>query len=364
MRILHVAPFYEPAWALGGMVRAASGLCRALAARGHDVTVVTARPGASDPAEEVEGGVRILRFEGPVALARRLFPWAPGLSRSLAGLLGDIQIVHVHGHRNGLAVSAVRACRRARVPFVLQPHGTFPEHGQHALEKRIFDRVVGERIVAQAAALIAVSDAEAAELPRPAQVIGNGVTMPEPGRVSRRPRSLLFVGSGARQKRSQDLPALLLALPSTRLEVVGPVAEDFARAFGDEAGRVTLRGVLDHRALARAYASARLVVHPAAGEAFGLVPFEAALCGTASVVVGGHGCGEWFSRAGGCVVPPDDPTALAREAERRLSAPAVAEAEARAVARFTRANLTWERAAGLVEGVYRRALAGPVLAAP
>lgn len=354
MRLLHVAPFYEPAWGMGGMVSAASGLCRALAARGHDVTVVTARLDPAHAEQDVEGGVRILRFEGPSPLARRLFPWAPGLTRRLASLLRDVQVVHVHGHRNGLAVSAVRACRRARVPFALQPHGTFPEHGQRTFEKRIFDRVVGERIVSQAAELIAVSEAEAAELPRPAQVVGNGVAMPDPGHPARHPRRVLFVGSAGRQKRGQHLPALLETLPKARLEVVGPVPTDFAKAFGADAARVTLRGVLDRRALAQAYAAASLVVHPAVGEAFGLVPFEAALCGTASVVAGGHGCGEWFARAGGCVVPPDEPLAMAREAERRLTDPALAAAEAKAVAGFAKVNLTWERAAGLVEDVYRR----------
>ena len=84
MRLLHVAPFYEPAWGTGGMVRAASGLCRALAARGHDVTVVTARLDPGHAAQDVEGGVRVRRFAGPSPLARRLFPWAPGLTGRLA----------------------------------------------------------------------------------------------------------------------------------------------------------------------------------------------------------------------------------------------------------------------------------------
>jgi hypothetical protein len=48
---------------------------------------------------------------------------------------------------------------------------------------------------------------------------------------------------------------------------------------------------------------------------------------------------------------------MAREAERRLADPALAAAEAKAVAAFARANLTWERAAGLVEDVYRRVVA-------
>src|SRR5260370_167350 len=41
MRILHVVPTYLPATRYGGPIYAVHGLCRALAARGHDVTVFT-----------------------------------------------------------------------------------------------------------------------------------------------------------------------------------------------------------------------------------------------------------------------------------------------------------------------------------
>jgi glycosyltransferase involved in cell wall biosynthesis len=95
------------------------------------------------------------------------------------------------------------------------------------------------------------------------------------------------------------------------------------------------------------------LVHPAVGEAFGLVPFEAALAGTAAVVAGGHGCGEWFAQAGGCVVAPDDPAALLHAVRARLHDPALAASEADAVASFTRAHLTWDRAALAVEALYR-----------
>ena len=355
MRLLHIAPFYEPAWAFGGMARAASALCRALVARGHDVTVVTARLHPAHASQDALGGVRILRVGGPRPLARRLFPWSPGLTQRLAPLLAQTQLVHLHGHRSGLAVSGERACRRAGVPFVLQPHGTFPEHGQSTVQKRIFDRLAGQRIVAAAAALLAVSEAEARELPREASIVGNGVCMPAVEAASSR-GGLLFVGSEAPQKRSRLLPALLRSLPGARLEVIGPVSREWLGRFGAEASRVSLRGVLDQDALARAYAEAALVVHPAVGEAFGLVPFEAALCGTAAVVAGGHGCGEWFGKAGGCVVAPDDAAALAAEVGRRLAEPQRAASEASAVAAFARAKLTWSRAASQVEAVYRAVL--------
>ena len=41
MRILHVVPTYLPARRYGGPIVAVHGLCKALAARGHDVAVIT-----------------------------------------------------------------------------------------------------------------------------------------------------------------------------------------------------------------------------------------------------------------------------------------------------------------------------------
>ena len=43
MKILHVVPTYVPAWKHGGPIRSVHGLCKALAARGHQVTVVPHR---------------------------------------------------------------------------------------------------------------------------------------------------------------------------------------------------------------------------------------------------------------------------------------------------------------------------------
>jgi len=62
MKLLHVTPFYEPAWAYGGMVRAVSALCRALAGRGHDVTVATALLDPAHPRRETLGGVHVRRL--------------------------------------------------------------------------------------------------------------------------------------------------------------------------------------------------------------------------------------------------------------------------------------------------------------
>jgi len=355
MRILHVTPFHEPFWAYGGMARASAALCRALAARGHDVTVATALLEEGVPLEETQGGVQVLRFPGPRALARRLFPIARGLGRFLRAEARSFDVVHLQGHRNGLAVTTARACASLGRPFLLAPAGTFPHHGQHRLAKRAFDLLLGDRIVSGARALVAVSEAEARDLPRPARVIPNGVeppgSAPAKEAPARRPR-LLFVGNGGRQKRGRALPPLLSALPEADLEVVGPFDARFRRRLASFGSRVGFRGVLSGDALASAYARADVLVHPAVGEAFGLVPFEAALAGTAAVVAGGHGCGEWYARAGGCVVPPDDAAALAAAVQARLRDPQLASREASRVAVFARDRLTWDAAAAAYERAY------------
>jgi glycosyltransferase involved in cell wall biosynthesis len=355
VRILHVTPFYEPYWAYGGMARGSAGLCRALVRRGHEVTVATALLDPGPPREETLEGVRVLRFPGPALLKRLLVPWARGLRDFLRAELPSIDVVHLHGHRNGLAVTAARALRTSGRAWVLQTSGTFPHHGQYPALKALFDRVAGHAVVAGAAELVAVSQCEARDLPRPARVVPNGVEScgAAPATRPREARRILFVGTDRPQKRGQVLPSLLAALPDAELQLVGRFGPRFLGRFAPFAKRTTARGVLAGDALAAAYADADVVVHPAVGEAFGLVPFEAAFAGTAAVVAGGHGCGEWYGRAGGCVVPPDDAAALAEAVRARLNDRGRAQAEARAVVAFARQELTWDKAALAMESVYR-----------
>ncbi|HVO10228.1 MAG TPA: glycosyltransferase family 4 protein [Vicinamibacteria bacterium] len=356
MRLLHVTPFYEPCWGYGGMARSSSALCRALAARGHEVTVLTALLEPRSPTQELLGGVRVLRLPGPRWLSRRLVPWPFGMRDVLRRELPSAGVVHLHGVRNGLSATAARLLASAGRSWLLTTHGCYPHHRQHVLLKSVFDRLAARAVLDGAAEVIAVSEAEARDLPRASRVIANGVaacgTPAATARGSGPPR-LLFVGSDAPQKRGVLLPSLLAAVPEAELELVGRFQPGFLRRFGASAGRVRARGVLGGEALATAYAEADLLVHPAVGEAFGLAPFEAALAGTAAVVAGGHGCGEWYGRAGGCVVPPDDLTALVSAVTTRLCDSARSAAEARAVAEFATVHLTWERTAQAIECLCR-----------
>ena len=86
MRILHIIPSYLPAVRYGGPIFAVHGLCKAMAARGHQVQVFTTNidgPGNSPVPIGVPvnlEGVWVRYF--PCPLLRRLY-WAPALGRAL-----------------------------------------------------------------------------------------------------------------------------------------------------------------------------------------------------------------------------------------------------------------------------------------
>ena len=66
MHILHLTPYYAPAYAFGGVTRSVEGMTRALARRGHRVTVLTTdaldQTSRTDaPSDEMLNGVHVLR---------------------------------------------------------------------------------------------------------------------------------------------------------------------------------------------------------------------------------------------------------------------------------------------------------------
>jgi glycosyltransferase involved in cell wall biosynthesis len=126
MRILHVVPSYLPAVRYGGPIFAVHGLCRALAARGHEVQVFTTNidgPGISPTpiGTPVDlDGIQIRYFSCP--LARRLY-WAPALGRALHHAIGKLNVVHLHSVFLWPTWAAARTARNAGVPYVLSPRG-------------------------------------------------------------------------------------------------------------------------------------------------------------------------------------------------------------------------------------------------
>src|SRR4029078_8104636 len=132
-RVLHVAPYYEEAWAYGGIPRVVSRLARGLARRGHRVTVCTTDVCDATsrlPAERRggAGGVELRVFpnlSNHLAYHWQLFT-PRGLGEALREIAAELDVAHLHGCHHLPGAIAARALARAGVPYVLSPNGTAP----------------------------------------------------------------------------------------------------------------------------------------------------------------------------------------------------------------------------------------------
>jgi glycosyltransferase involved in cell wall biosynthesis len=362
MRLLHITPYFEDAWAYGGIPRVMSALAKGLARRGHHVTVCTTD--ACDRASRLAARARPLRrpwppYRTPAGVEVRVFPnlsnklaydlqfFVPiGLGEFLRGHAASFDVAHLHGCHNLPGTIGGYHLRRAAVPYLLSPHGTAPLIERRHLVKYLFGRTVGRGLTAGASRVLAVSEAERRQLlamglnPAAIRVIGNPIDLAEfddlPGRGTFRARVglgaeqvVLFLGKLTPRKRVDVLLRAFAALGRSNTYLViagndmghGRTLRDLAREL-DLGSRVRFTGLLKGRERLEALADADVVAYPSHHEIFGLVPVEALLCGTPVIVADDSGCGEVVDRTGaGRLVKPGDPDALARAIREVLDAP-------------------------------------------
>lgn len=387
LRILHVVPYFWPAWAYGGIPRLAYGLARAQAASGHRVAVLTTdaldRDGRVEVRDQDLFGVRVRRLpnlSNRLAYDHQLF-LPLGLRGAAAELVAEADVVHLHGHWHLLNNAAVEEARRRGVPVVMTPNGTLLPHERKEGLKRLWDLALGRRVTSAVSRWIAVSRAEitqfrAAGIPAEAiTLVHNGLDLAEfealPERGGFRAREglgegpmVLYLGKLTPRKGVDHLVDAMARLetPDATLVVagndMGVQAALERRVREQELGdRVRFLGLVTGPARLGALADADVLVYPSTQEIFGLVPFEGLLCGTPAVVTDDCGCGELVSDArAGELVRYGDPGALARALDRMLSDPERRERMVERGRAYIARHFAWEPIAALTDSVYRDAL--------
>lgn len=391
LRLLHVVPYYEDAWAYGGIPRLAAAMTRGLARRGHAVTVCTtdaaeAHARTRGPRVADHEGVSVRVFRN---LSNRLaYDWQfftpVGLARFLGTAARGFDVAHLHGCHHLPGAIAAGALRRAHVPYVVSPNGTAPRLERRRLAKLLFDATLGRRVLPGAARILGVTLAEQRQIESlrfPAssiRIIPNPIDEtefepPPDGRAFRAAHGLageqvvMFLGKLTPRKGVDVLVRALARLPGPRPRLV-VAGNDMGT--GEAVGRLALElhvhdrvlrvGLLRGRDRLDALAAADVVVYPSRDEVFGLVPLEALLCGRPVIVCSDSGCGEIIgSIGGGHVVPWDDPETLAGAIGSILSAPALWSDRARAAGGRARARFAADVVCAEIEQMYRDLLAGP-----
>ena len=166
MRVLFVTPFYEPAWAYGGVARANVAWARALAAAGISVSVWTTTANG-DRELGLPRGLP-LEYNGVQVIYYPRWRWSgngfvsPDLLQACHTKLAEYDVVHAVGLWTLPSVAATFNSRREDVPYVISLHGMLMPWAlrHHSFHKGLFFICIERPRLARANAVICTSELE------------------------------------------------------------------------------------------------------------------------------------------------------------------------------------------------------------
>lgn len=385
MRILHLTPYYSPAYAFGGVVRSVEGMATALAQRGHEVTVLTTaalnRQGrcAGSPDETLDG-VRVLRRPNALPwLRERLNLSTPrSLKKTAEALLPAIDVLHAHEFRTIENLLVTPVARRLNAPIALSPHGTLSLNTGRGALKSAWDRVLSPGIALRIDQVVALTEAERAEaealwqrfgprqFPTRFSVIPNGARLPEFSPLLARDfrarfnlgdaPTVLFMG---RLQARKGVDALIQAFKSakvadSRLLVVGPdegmLPTLEALAEGDP--RVIFTGYLKGDERLGALAASDIFALPATGEGQPMAALEAMAAELPVILSPGCNMDEVARAGAGFVVEPTV-AAFSEKLTLLLNDRALRREMGQRARQLVEERFAWDGIAERLEGLYR-----------
>jgi len=328
---------------------------RALAGRGHEVTLLSAGATAG---RHTEGGVTSIRYRRVLRDPRRHERWfgwrvLPALAR------GRFDVVHSLMPYDALA--AIRTRRRAGHRTVYAEMGNPYRRWWAGLpDRRVRERVVRDTDVYACMSQYARQVLED-EWGRAGAIIPGGVRLDQFAPASERERQPTILFSGAVTERRKHLDTLLEAIailavrePRVQLWISGPgdAGELLAQAPPQASARAVVLDLGRAEEQGERYGRAWVTALPSEADSFGMVLVESLACGT-PVVVGDDGAPPELVQPGiGAVSRGRDPESLAEALAGALDLARHDDTVSRCRAKA--AEFDWDAAiAPLLERVYR-----------
>ena len=352
MKILHVAHFFIPCLSAGGVVNASYQIA-SKQAEDNDVKVLSTdsckeRLKFPDGRYDVDvDGIRVDYFKN---LSNR-FKMATMLDTPFSAPfrirkeIKDYEIVHIHEHRQTLAIIASHFARKNNIPYIVQAHGSVLPFFQKEGLKNLFDKVFGFKILHNAACVFALTEVEKEQYLKMGvgedkiEVVPLGINLeeyenlPDYGRfrskfnISDDDKLILFVG------RIHEIKGLDLLIDSfndliglnenkdIKLAIVGPddgyltELEDKIRMYSLE-DNVIVTGPLYKEEKQEALVDCDLFVMPSKYESFTTSGLEAMACSKPLVLTKNNHIHDWVD--GNCGLACDDDKDSLREAIEKL----------------------------------------------
>ena len=382
IRVLHVIA--SIAQRTGGPAKAVVDMAAAVAARGHAVSIYTTDREMSEAERAAIGtpsadGVsrHVFKQHWPHAFAASF-----DLGAALEDAIPKADIVHLHSLYLYHVWKAARVCRKAKVPYLLRPHGTLDPFlwRRHRGRKKLVELAFQDRVIRDAAALHYTAEEEmrlAAPYVHgaPGVVVPNGLDMRAYSEVPARgaffaahpelagTKPVLFL-SRINFKKGLDvlIPAFAKALaadPALRLVVAGPddgylaTAKGFAAAAG-VADKVLWLGMLSGEAKKAAFADCTAFALPSWSENFGIAIVEAMACEAPVIVSDRVNIWREIEAAGAGLVSPPEVDAVAAHILLLAGDPVRGRRMGAAGRKLAAAKYDWATIAVELERVYAR----------
>lgn len=333
MKILQVISSFPPAYSYGGPAKVAYDISKELVKRGHSVDVFTTdvldndnRYSPSKNPEYIEG-MRVYRFKNVSnRLAKKNYPLAPFMFLHFKKIAKEIDIIHLHEYRSVQAVITHFWARYYNIPFILQAHGAVLPNYDKAIFKHLYDLFFGKRILRDAKKKIAVSNIEKQQYLQMGisgdniEIIPNAIDiseyeeLPMKGLFRKKygieddEKIILYLGRIHKSKGIgfliHSFSELIKSNSKVKLIIAGPddgYLENCKNIIYKKQiqNNVIISGPLWREEKMQAFVDANVLVYPSEIEIFGLVPFEAIMCGTPVIVSDESGCGEIIEK-GNC----------------------------------------------------------------
>lgn len=147
-------------------------LARGLAARGHEVTVLTANLGLGRREDLGENGTwgwrtaepNLETIYVPTAMSFRALTLNPRLPRFCRDCLSGYDLVHIYGLYDLMGPTVAWFARQRQVPYLVEPMGMYRPIDRSFFLKAVWSRVFGNRMIARARRLVVTSELERDDL--------------------------------------------------------------------------------------------------------------------------------------------------------------------------------------------------------
>ena len=363
----------------GGTVDIVYKLSKALAQRGHEVTICTG---------DHELDCKYLNGLGSVGLKMYSSYYNKHGMYMMPGLFGlqakDYDIIHLHCYRSFQNIVLALLAIKNRIPYIIDAHGsTVPRSGRKTLLLDTYDCLAGRQLIKYAKFVIAetetgvsewlrlTADREKIRVQHPLMDTSEFETLPMRGLFRRRygldsSPVILFLGRLHRTKGIGTLLHAFRQFVQTRSAwlVIAGQDDGYRTTLVELAGRlgvsdrVLFTGHISGMLKLTALVDADVLIQPSVNEAGARPSLEAILCRTPVIVSRDTGAGkEITSFDGGLLFQSGDTGELVCAIRNTIGNPEEARARTEKAREYIIENLSLDKQIGQYEKLYREAIA-------